>query len=90
MEYDSSSLLTFKVLVSSTQNHPKNPKSSKLHQTDSCHLAEIHPRQAVHHKNPEMGYRLASPGGTRLHRQAVPPGNQKHAQKWYKPPGGYV
>jgi len=47
----------------------------KSSQIDSRRLAELHLHQAVHQRNLENGYRLASPGGTRIHRQAVSPGN---------------
>jgi len=43
-----------------------------------------------------MGYRLASPGGTELHRQAIPPGNPRNTHNvmsrltiMYSPPGGF-
>jgi len=59
-------------------------------------LAGVHDRQAVHHKNPETRYKLMAPGGTEVHRQAVPHGTQKiqynnmcRLAAMNSPPGGF-
>jgi len=49
------------------QTHSRTHKITKSSLTDSRRLAEIHHRQTVHQRNPEMGYKLASPDGTGLH-----------------------
>jgi len=44
----------------------------KSSQTDLRRLADIHLRQAIHHRKPRNRYVFASPGGIGFHRQAIP------------------
>jgi len=67
-----------------------------LSQFDSRRLAGIHHRQAVHQETQKLGCRLVSPGGTRLHRQAIPQRNPENTKTGIRrlkamsnPPGSF-
>jgi len=51
-----------------------------LSQFDSRRLAGIHHRQAVHQETQKLDCRLVLPGGTGLHRQAVPLRNPENTE----------
>ncbi|QCD83216.1 hypothetical protein DEO72_LG2g3559 [Vigna unguiculata] len=58
------------------QNHSRTHRTPKPSQFHSRCLTGIHHRQAIHRKTQKLGCRFMAPGGTGIHREAVPQGTQ--------------
>jgi len=53
---------TVSVIFFPDQNHPRNPKTPKLSQIDSCRLTGVHHRQAIQTEPRKLGDKHVSSG----------------------------